>query len=109
MSSFIKNIISSQLNSFLYTYSGGGVNTRNPTWQNKRVKDYRLYYKINNFLQILPSLHFETHLIQFYRKEKHNANILSIYLSKFDEKSQNYSSIKVHVKWSLCGFEHFIA
>ena len=43
----------------------------------------------------------ETHLIKFCGKEKHNAKILSIYLSEFDEKSQNYSSIKVHVRWSL--------
>ena len=42
-------------------------------------------------------------------KEKHNAKILSIYLSKFYEKSQNYSSIKVHVKWSLGELERFIA
>ena len=35
-----------------------------------------------------------------YEKEKHNAKILSIYLSKFNKKAQNYSSIKVHVKWS---------
>ena len=45
----------------------------------------------------------------FYGKEKHNAKILSIYLSKFNEKAQNYSSIKVHVKWSLGEFERFIA
>ena len=50
-------------------------------------------------MQILPSLCFETHPIKFYGKEKHNAKILSIYLSKFDEKSQNYPSIKVHVKY----------
>ena len=61
------------------------------------------------FLQILPSLCFETHPIKFYGNEKHNAKILSIYLSKFDEKSQNYPSIKVHVKWSLGEFERFIA
>ena len=38
--------------------------------------------------------------------------ILSIYLSEFNEKSQNYSSIKVYVKWSLHSlgeFERFIA
>ena len=34
---------------------------------------------------------------------------LSIYLRKFDEKSQNYLSIKVHVKWSLREFGRFIA
>ena len=56
-------------------------------------------------MQILPSLYFETHLIKFYGKEKHNAKILSMYLSKFNEKAQNYSSIKVHVKWSLGEFE----
>ena len=72
-------------------------------------KDYRLYYEIGGFLQILPSLCFETHPIKFYGEEKHNAKILSIYLSKFDEKSQNYPSIKVHVKWSLGEFKCFIA
>ena len=45
----------------------------------------------------------------FYGKEKHNAKILSIYLSEFNEKAQNYSSINVHVKWSLGEFERFIA
>ena len=57
----------------------------------------------------LPSLCFETHPIEFYGKEKHNAKILSIYLSEFDEKSQNYPSIKVYVKWSLGELERFIA
>ena len=72
------------------------------TRENKRAKDYRLYYEIGGFfLQILPSLCFETHPIKLYGNEKHNAKILSIYLSKFDEKSQNYPSIKVHMKWSL--------
>ena len=42
-------------------------------------------------------------------KEEHNAKILSIYLSEFDEKSQNYLSIKVHVKLSLGELERFIA
>ena len=47
--------------------------------------------------------------IKFYGKEKHNAKILSIYFSKFDKRSQNYLSIKVHVKWSLGEFKRFIA
>ena len=63
---------------------------RNPTWRNKRAKDYRLYYEIGGFLQIFPSLCFETHPIKLYGNEKHSTRILSIYLSKFDEKSQNY-------------------
>ena len=46
---------------------------------------------------------------QVYGKEKHNAKILSIYWSKFDEKSQNYPSIKVQVKWSLGEFKRFFA
>ena len=66
-------------------------------------------YEIGGFLQILPSLCFETHPIKFFGNEKHNAKILSIYLSKFDEKSQNYPSIKVHVKWYLGEFRRFIA
>ena len=85
--------------------SGGRANKRNPAWQDKRAKDYTLCYKIDDFLQILQSFCFETHLIKFYGKEKHNAKILSIYLIKFDKKSQNYSSIKVHVKWSLGEFD----
>ena len=89
--------------------SGGGANKRNPTWRNKRAKDYSLYYKIDGFCKFCRPFFFETHLIKFYGKEKHNAKILSIYLSEFDEKSQNYSSIKVHVKWSLGEFERFIA
>ena len=56
---------------------------------------------IGVFLQILPSLCFETNPIKFYGKEKHNAKILSIYLSKFDKRSQNYRSIKVDLKWYL--------
>ena len=92
-----------------FIHSGSGVNKRNPRWRNKRAKDYRLYYEIGGFLQILPSLCFETHPIKLYGNEKHNAKILSTYLSKFDEKSQNYASIKVHVKWSLGEFKRFIA
>ena len=69
----------------------------------------RLYYKIDDFLQILLSLCFETHLMKFYGNETHNAKILSIYLSNFNEKEQNYSSIKVHLKWSLGEFKRFIA
>ena len=65
--------------------------------------------EIGGFLQILPSLCFETHPIKFYGKEKHNAKVLSIYLNKFDEKSQNYPSIKVHAKWALGEFKRFIA
>ena len=61
------------------------------------------------FCKFCRPFFFETHLIKFYGNEKHNAKILSIYLSEFDEKSQNYSSIKVHVKWSLGEFERFIA
>ena len=76
---------------------------------NKRAKDCRLCYEIGGFLQILPSLYFETHPIKFYGNEKYNAKILSMHLSKFDEKSQNYPSIKVHVKWSLGEFKRFIA
>ena len=38
-------------------------------------------------------------------KKKHNAKILSICLGKFDEKSQNYPSISVHVKQSLGEFK----
>ena len=72
-----------------------------PRWRNKRAKDYRLYNEIGGFLQIFPSLCFETHPIKFYGKEKHHAKILSIYLSKSNEKSPNYPSIKGHVKWSL--------
>ena len=90
-------------------HSGSEVTKRNPRWRNKRAKDYRLYYEIGGFLQILPSLCFETHPIKFYGKEKHNAKILSIYLSKFHKKSQNYPSIKVHAKWSLGEFKRFIA
>ena len=73
-------------------------------------KDYRLYYKIDDFCKFCrPFVSIETHPIKFYGKEKHNAKILSIYLSEFDEKSQSYSSINVYVKWSLGEFERFIA
>ena len=47
--------------------------------------------------------------IKFYGKEKHNAKILSTYLSKFDEKAQNCLSIKLHVKWSVGELGRFIA
>ena len=67
------------------------------------------YITKSTIFAILPSLCFETHPIKFYGKEKHNAKILSIHLSEFDEKLQNYSSIKVYVKWSLGEFECFIA
>ena len=61
--------------------------------------------KSAGFFQIFPSLFFKTHPIKFYGKKKHNAKVLSIYLSKFDEKSQNYLLINVHVKWSLGEFK----
>ena len=73
-------------------------------------KKTTLYYKIDDFCKFCRP--FVSELIrssQFYGKEKHNAKILSIYLSELDEKSQNYSSIKVYVKWSLGEFERFIA
>ena len=68
-------------------------------------KDCRLYYEIGGFLSNFPVPFFETHPIKFYGKEKHNAKVFSIYLSKFDEKSQNYLLINVHVKWSLGEFK----
>ena len=72
-------------------------------------KDYRLNYEIEGFLQFLPCLCLKTHPIRFCGKEKHNAKILSIYLTKFDEKSQSYFSIKVPVKRSLGEFQRSIA